>query len=134
MAPIRIAHVLLSLAPGGLENGVVNVVNRLDAARFSSCVCCLKEAGESARRRARGAVPIHQMGWRGGNDPLLPFRLARLFRRIRPDIVHTRNAEAFFYGFLGAKIAGTGALIHSEHGRTFTDRPIRLWMQRVLSR
>lgn len=131
--PLAVAHVLLSLEPGGLENGVVNVVNRLDPARFRSQVCCLKRAGEFAQR-LRGPVEVHPLGWRGGNDPLLPLRLARLFHRIRPDIVHTRNAEAFFYGFLAAKIAGVRAVVHSEHGRTFDDRPLRFWAQRVFSR
>ena len=131
--PLHIQHVLLSLEPGGLENGVVNVVNRLDSGRFRSSVCCLKRAGEFAARFAAGKVAIHEMGSPGGRDLLLPFRLARLFRRTATDIVHTRNVEAFFYGFLGAKLAGVRSIVHSEHGRTFDDRPLRLRAQRVLS-
>jgi sugar transferase (PEP-CTERM/EpsH1 system associated) len=126
---IHVQHLLLSLQPGGLENGVVNVVNRLSASRFQSSICCLKHAGEFAAR-INSDVPIHEMGWRSGNDPWLPFRLARLFRKTRPDIVHTRNVESFYYGFLGAKLAGIKCVIHSEHGRTFDDRPIRFRVQR----
>ena len=133
---IHIQHLLLSLQPGGLENGVVNIVNRLNPARFRSSVCCLKHAGEFAPRLAGNEVAIHQMGWLGGNDLLLPLKLARLFRRTKTDIVHTRNAEAFFYGFLGARIAGLPRIriIHSEHGRTFNDRPLRFTVQRLFSR
>lgn len=61
-------------------------------------------------------------------------RLARLFRRTKTEIVHTRNAEAFFYGFLGAKLAGVRALIHSEHGRVLPDSPRRMALQRWLLR
>jgi len=132
--PIRVLHVLLSLEPGGLENGVVNVINRLDRDRFVSSVCCLKHAGEFARRIEDPRVAIHELHWRGGNDPRLALRLARLLRRTRPDIVHTRNAEPFFYGFAGAKLARAKALVHSEHGRKFDDRPARFAVQRWMSR
>ncbi|MFM9437459.1 sugar transferase (PEP-CTERM/EpsH1 system associated) [Janthinobacterium sp. CG_23.3] len=128
-ATIHIQHVLLSLEPGGLENGVVNVVNRLSGDAFRSSICCLQRAGDFAPR-VRAGVPIREMGWRGGNDLRLAWRLARLFRETRPDVVHTRNAEAFFYGFLGAKLAGVNCIVHSEHGRAFTDRAIRFHLQR----
>lgn len=129
---IHIQHVVLSLQPGGLENGVVNVVNGLPSDRFRSSVCCLKRAGEFASRITSGAS-IYEMGWKGGNDLRMPLRLARLFRETRPDIVHTRNVESFYYGFLGAKLAGIDCVIHSEHGRAFDDRPIRFWIQRLFS-
>lgn len=131
---IHIHHVVLSLQPGGLENGVVNVVNGLDPASFRSSVCCLKEGGAFAARLADQDVPVEVMGWRGGNDPKLPFKLARVFRKSRPDIVHTRNAEAFFYGFLAAKLAGVKHIVHSEHGRTFDDNPLRFTVQKLFSR
>jgi len=131
---IHIQHVLLSLQPGGLENGVVNIVNGLDPSRFRSSLCCLQSAGGFASRVRAPDVSIHEMGLGRGNDYRLPWRLAWLFRRTRPDIVHTRNLEAFFYGFLGAKLAGVRTLIHSEHGRTFPDKWHRLWVQRLFSR
>jgi sugar transferase (PEP-CTERM/EpsH1 system associated) len=131
---IHVQHVLLSLQPGGLENGVVNLVNRLDERDFHSSICCLKQAGEFAARLPRDRVAIKEMGWRGGNNLWLPFRLARHFRRTQTDIVHTRNAEAFYYGFLGAKLAGVPAVVHSEHGRSFTDRQLRFMVQRTFSR
>jgi sugar transferase (PEP-CTERM/EpsH1 system associated) len=129
-----VLHVLLSLEPGGLENGVVNVINGLDPARFESQVCCLKQAGEFAHRIADPGVRVHEMGWLGGNDLRMPLRLARLFRASGAHIVHTRNAESFFYGFAGAKLARVPALVHSEHGRTFSDRRARFAAQRVMTR
>ncbi len=130
---IHVQHLLLSLQPGGLENGVVNVVNGLDPVRFQSSLVCLKRAGEFSSRITAKDVAIHEMGWQGGNDLILPLRLARLFRRTRPLIVHTRNAESFYYGFLGAKLSGVPVLIHSEHGRTFDDRAVRFRVQRLFS-
>jgi len=134
MPPIHIQHVVLSLQPGGLENGVVNVANRLAPGEFKSSVCCLKFGGEFVARLRPDTIAVHEMGLAKGNDPWLPLRLARLFRRTRTDVVHTRNAEAFYYGFLGARLAGVARIVHSEHGRTFDDRAIRYRIQRLFSR
>jgi sugar transferase (PEP-CTERM/EpsH1 system associated) len=129
---LKICHVVLSLRPGGLENGVVNVINGLDPGEFESSVCCLKDKGEFAARIRDPAVRVVEMGWKTGNDPWLPVRLAALFRRLGADIVHTRNAEAFFYGMVGAKLARVPHIIHSEHGRTFPEKPLRAQVQRRL--
>ena len=132
--PIHIQHVILSLQPGGLENGVINVANGLNPDRFRSSVCCLQKAGEFKGRLQQSHVQVHEMGLQGGNDYVLPLKLARLFRQTRTDIVHTRNPEAFFYGFLGAKLGGIKTVIHSEHGRLFPDKRHRMLVQRLFTR
>jgi sugar transferase (PEP-CTERM/EpsH1 system associated) len=124
---------VLSLEPGGLENGVVNVVNGLDPAAFRSSVCCLRRTGEFAAR-IRPEVAVTAMGLQSGNDPRTVLRLANLFRASGVDIVHTRNVEPFFYGLPAARLAGVPAVIHSEHGRTFPERPLRAMAQRLLLR
>lgn len=133
MSPVHVCHVVLSLEPGGLENGVVNVVNGLNPGEFRSSVCCLQRSGEFAGR-LRPQVPVSVMGLRPGNDPVLPLRLARLLRKARVDIVHTRNAEPFFYGYVAARLARVPVVVHSEHGRTFPEQPLRAMIQRLLLR
>jgi sugar transferase (PEP-CTERM/EpsH1 system associated) len=131
---VRVCHVLLSLRPGGLENGVVNVVNGLESDRIHSSICALQQRGEFANRICGPGIEIVAMGLRPGNDVRMPLRLAKLFRKLRTDVVHTRNAEALFYGVLGAKLAGVRHIIHSEHGRTFPEKPMRALVQRCLMR
>ena len=133
MRPLHICHIVLSLEPGGLENGVVNVVNGLDPAEFRASVCCLQRAGGFAAR-LRPGVEIASMELRPGNDPWLPLRVARQLRRWSVDIVHTRNAEPFFYGVLAGRLAGVPAVVHSEHGRVFPEKPWRALAQRLLLR
>jgi sugar transferase (PEP-CTERM/EpsH1 system associated) len=132
-APIHVGHVLLSLRAGGLENGVVNVINGLSRREFLSTVCCLQSSGEFARRISDERCRVLEFGLRPGNDPRLVWRLARAFRVSRLDIVHTRNAEAFFYGAFAAKLAGL-PVVHSEHGRTFPEKRHRALLQRWLLR
>ncbi|MDH4276130.1 MAG: glycosyltransferase [Gammaproteobacteria bacterium] len=131
---IVIGHVVLSLKPGGLENGVVNVINRLDKSCFRSVVFCLQTPGEFAQRIEDPDVKISAFGLTGGNDISLVWRLANALKRAKVNVVHTRNPEAFFYGALAARLACISGLIHSEHGRNFPDKWHRMWLQRVLSK
>ena len=49
-SPPLVAHVVHRLAVGGLENGVVNLINRLPVERFRHAVVCLTDATAFARR------------------------------------------------------------------------------------
>ncbi|MCC7208626.1 MAG: glycosyltransferase [Anaerolineae bacterium] len=46
-------------------------------------------------------------------------RLYRLFRRERPDVVHTHTAKAGFAGRIAAWLARTPAIFHTYHGHVF---------------
>ena len=48
--PLRVLHVLDSLAPGGLENGVVNTARRLHGHGFDIHAACLRFRGDFAER------------------------------------------------------------------------------------
>jgi glycosyltransferase involved in cell wall biosynthesis len=53
-------------------------------------------------------------------DPLRDVRalgeLISLFRRVRPDIVHTHNPKPGLYGRVAARIAGVPAIVNTVHG------------------
>jgi glycosyltransferase involved in cell wall biosynthesis len=42
--------------------------------------------------------------------------LVRLFRRLRPDIVHTHNPKPGVYGRLAARLAGVPVVVNTVHG------------------
>lgn len=117
---IIIMHVVHSLDIGGLENGVVNLINNLNHELFEHKLCCIKRSGPLAERISRPGIEIIEMRSGEGNQLTLPFRLARLFREKRPDIVHTRNWGTVD-AIIGAKLAGTRTIIHGEHGREYHD-------------
>lgn len=49
-------------------------------------------------------------------DLLALIELVRLFRRIRPDIVHTHNPKPGWYGRLAARLAGVSHVVNTVHG------------------
>ena len=110
-----IAHVIFSFDYGGLENGVVNVINGLPADRFRHAVVALTTATDFRQRIRDPGVKVYALGKRSGKDPLAYLRLYRLLRALRPSIVHTRNRSTI-EGSLLARLAGVPYRIHGEHG------------------
>ncbi len=113
-------HVILRLAVGGMENGLVNLLNRLPRDRFRHAVICLTDATEFRARITRDDVEIFELAKRPGKDPGLYVRLWRLLRRLRPDIVHTRNLPTIDLPVV-AFLAGVPARVHGEHGRDMVE-------------
>jgi sugar transferase (PEP-CTERM/EpsH1 system associated) len=115
---LHVAHVVHSLQVGGLENGVVNLVNGAGPG-LRHTVVCLTTAGP-LRARLRPEVEVFVLGKGRGHDVRAFVRLARLLRRLRPDIVHSRN-WATFDAVLAARLARVPAVVHGEHGRDVSD-------------
>lgn len=118
--PPLIIHVIYRLAVGGLENGLVNLINRMPAGRYRHAIVSLTEVSDFRRRITRPDVECIALHKRPGHDPGMLWRLWRLFRQRRPMIVHSRNLAALD-AQLPAWLAGVPVRIHGEHGRDVHD-------------
>ena len=117
--PINIVHVVHALDVGGLENGLVNILNHLDD-RFSHTIMCLTRSGRMAERIKNSQVKIIEMRLPTDRFRFPVLRLAREFQSISPDIVHTRG-WATVDAICAARVAGVSCVIHGEHGREVGD-------------
>jgi len=118
-APL-IAHIIFRFNVGGLENGLVNLINWMPAPRFRHAVISLTDCTEFRQRLRRADVPVFALNKPLGNSPITQFRLWQLLNRVRPDIVHTRNIGTL-EAMLPAALAGVPVRIHGEHGRDIDD-------------
>jgi sugar transferase (PEP-CTERM/EpsH1 system associated) len=116
---MKIFHIVEYFGLGGLENGVVNLINQSNPDRFSHEICCIKRSGKS-KDRLNFKIPIFVMNKRDRNDWKTIIRLVKLIRKQRPDIVHTRNWGTSD-GILAARLAGVRKVVHSEHGWSMSD-------------
>jgi sugar transferase (PEP-CTERM/EpsH1 system associated) len=115
-----VMHVVYRFDTGGLENGVVNLINHMPAAAFRHTVVALTEVTDFRQRvRAPGVEFVSLRKGPGQGVKLYP-RLFRLFRQHRPAIVHTRNLAAL-EAAVPAWLAGVPICIHGEHGRDVGD-------------
>jgi sugar transferase (PEP-CTERM/EpsH1 system associated) len=132
-----VVHLVYRLDIGGLENGVVNLINHLPATAFRHAVVALTEvAPQFSRRIQRDDVELIALHKPAGHGFKLYPRLYGLFRQMRPDIVHTRNLAALECQ-VPAALAGVPVRIHGEHGRDVDDldgTSVRYqWARRVYS-
>ena len=118
-APL-IAHVIHRLGVGGLENGLVNLLNHLPEAGYRHAVVCLTESTPFRQRIRRTDVEVVELHKRPGKDPAVYARLWRTFRRLRPALVHSRNLAALD-AQVPAALAGVRLRVHGEHGRDIYD-------------
>lgn len=130
--PYHILYVLHSLGRGGTENGVVNLLNRMDPARFRFTIALTERNRDMLERVERPGVEVVSVRRRWGNDPLYPAQLYALCRRIRPDLIHTRNFSCI-EGLAAGRLAGVRAVLHSEHGRD-VDEAVSFKRRRVFLR
>lgn len=118
-APL-IVHVIYELGTGGLENGLVNIINRMPSERYRHAIVCLTTAGSFASRLSKPDVEIIELRKPPGNSVRILLQLYTVLRKMKPAIVHTRNLAALETQILGLLMPGTRR-VHGEHGRDVSD-------------
>jgi len=128
-----IAHIIYALSTGGLENGLVNIINRAPADRFRHVIICLTTADEFERRITADDVAVFQLQKRDGYDLRCYRELRRLLKELRPAIIHSRNMAALESQLCSLGIAGVKR-VHGEHGREINDLDGSNWKYLLLRR
>jgi sugar transferase (PEP-CTERM/EpsH1 system associated) len=117
--PIKIVHVVHSFGVGGLENGVVNLINHLDE-HFEHTVLCLSRSGAMAKRLENQRVAVVEMRLPTDKFRFPILKLSRVLRAIGPDIVHTRGWSSVD-AISAARVTGIPHVVHGEHGWEAAD-------------
>lgn len=115
-----IAHVIHHLWIGGLENGLINLINRIPEQRYRHAIICMDDFSDFRDRLQRDDVPVIAMHKKPGRDPATKWRLFKLFRDLKPTILHSRNLSGLD-ALLPAYLAGIKHRVHGEHGRDMDD-------------
>ncbi len=118
--PPLIAHVIYRLTVGGLENGLVHLINQTPADRYRHAIVCLTESSDFRLRIQQPNVQVIPLRKRGGWEIDVYRRLWRALQDLRPTIIHTRNLGVL-EAQIAAALAGIPIRIHGEHGRDMYD-------------
>lgn len=138
MRPLRVTQVITRLIVGGAQETAILCGALLDRARFHAEIVTGPETGSEgdlfAECAARG-VPLRfepslVREIDPLRDPVSVVRLTALFRRTRPDIVHTHSSKAGIVGRAAARLAGVPIVFHTVHGWGF--HPGQSWLERSL--
>lgn len=121
MKPLPLVlHVVYRFDVGGLENGVVNLINHMPIGAYRHAVLALTEVTDFRLRLQRSDVLTIALNKPPGHGLWQYPQLFRLMRQLRPAVVHTRNLAAL-EAAVPAWLAGVPVRVHSEHGREGRD-------------
>jgi sugar transferase (PEP-CTERM/EpsH1 system associated) len=118
--PPLIVHVIHELSMGGLENGLVNLINHMPAERYRHAIVCMTHDGGFRNRIRQPNVPVYALHRDECGLSRTYWGLYRLLQQLRPAIVHSRNLSGLD-ALVPAFCAGVPMRIHGEHGRDMDD-------------
>lgn len=127
---IRVCHVITLLELGGAQENTLYTVSHLGEPFRPSLVCGPGGILDDDARRLGVPlqfVPSLTRRVRPDRDLAALLALARIFRRERPDIVHTHSSKAGILGRLAARLAAVPRVVHTIHGYGFNAS--RAWLQ-----
>lgn len=113
--PPLVLHVIHHLRMGGLENGLVNIINHMPPQAYRHAIACVEDYSDFRARIRRADVEVFALHRSRVGVWGLRRELYRLCRRLRPAIVHSRNPSGLD-ALLPAQLAGVRHTVHGEHG------------------
>lgn len=113
-----VVHLVHRFDTGGLENGVVSLINHLPD--FRHAVVAVTEITAFKERVTAPGTQFIALNKPPGQGFWLYPRVYRLLRELRPAVVHTRNLGAMEFQ-LPAWAARVPLRVHSEHGWDVND-------------
>jgi len=131
--PPLVLHVIHQLAIGGMENGLVNLINRMPASHFRHIIACVEDYSDFRNRLARPDVDVIALRRSLTGVWGLRKQLFKLCRDLRPTIVHSRNMSGLD-AIIPAFLAGVPFRIHGEHGWDVSDVHGPKWKPALLRR
>ena len=114
---LHVVHVTFGLDVGGQEKLLVELARHSDPSRLALTFVSLGHRGPLAADLEACGATVIALGQPSGLKLGLIGRLARLFHRGRPDVVHTHDQRSPFYAAIAARLAGVPRVVHTRHGR-----------------
>jgi glycosyltransferase involved in cell wall biosynthesis len=138
----KIFHVITKLELGGAQKVTLMTLERLPRDRYE---LGLLTGPDGLLVDWANRIPDLQRFWlpslvrevRPVQDFVTLMQLWRLFRREKPQLVHTHSSKAGILGRWAARLAGVPIIFHTAHGFGFNDfqrpfvRNVYIWLERL---
>ncbi|MDU0356349.1 glycosyltransferase [Paraglaciecola aquimarina] len=115
----KIVHLVYSMGCGGLEKVIVNLINASADYDCEHIIVTLTPEYELIDL-IEADIQVYCVDKKLGKDVLCHWRLFKLFKQIKPDVLNTYNFGTIEYQMI-ASLSGIKWLVHSDHGRGGDD-------------
>jgi glycosyltransferase involved in cell wall biosynthesis len=141
---LKICHVITRLIIGGAQENTILTCRGLAERGHEVTLIAGSETGPEGslwpQAEFSGCRLIRLDSMRRAVRPMADWRarreLVRLFRQLKPDVVHTHSSKAGILGRSAARLARVPVIIHTIHGMSFNrTQPAHVrWAYRFLER
>ncbi len=122
----KILYVITKSNFGGAQRYVYELATGLPKEAFKAEVA-LGGTGLLKTKLAEAGIPVHQIA--GAARDISIFKevqvlasLFRIFRKVKPDVVHLNSSKIGGLGALAARLAGVKKIIFTNHGWSFKEQ------------
>ena len=109
----HITYLITDLDIGGAENSLYQLVIHLNQEKFSPIVYSLSGEGKIAEKLRSKGIEVVCLGAKNKLDITVFFKLIKLLKKQKPQILHTYLFHANFVGRIAGRIAGIPIIISS---------------------
>ena len=131
---INVLHIVLSLETGGLENGIVNLLNGADNNSFQVDVLCLRAKGELVKRITNENSQVFFDGNADSSIITAIRKINKVCRSKKYQILHTHGWATMLAGYISHFMTGMPKIINGEHGTIYSQSLKQILIQRFLFR
>ncbi|MCK4511683.1 glycosyltransferase, partial [bacterium] len=110
---VRILYMIGSLARGGAERQLTELVTRVDLERFEPVVCSLGQLGALAEPIERAGVRVVSLEKRPGVGFRALWRVVRLIHELRPAVLHSYLPPANWRGLVAGRATAVPLIVSS---------------------
>jgi glycosyltransferase involved in cell wall biosynthesis len=123
---MKVVHVITGLKTGGAEVMLLRLLKQLQGSDYDPYVVGLTGPGEISEQLQALGIPVEALAMRRGMpNPATVLKVARILRRVRPDVVQTWMYHADLTGGLAARAAGNPPVAWGLHSGNLSSSIIK---------
>lgn len=131
MRRINILQLIATLDIGGAERQLVELVKRMDKNKYNITVCCITRGGPLEEDLKKLGIAYHVLYKKFKFDFTVIFRLIRLIRHKKIELIHTWMFTSNTWGRIAAKFISVPVIISTELSMV---NPFKGCIQRTVDR
>lgn len=131
---IKVMYLNHCMAMGGIETMIVGFVNSLPREKFSPSIAVFEGGGILEEMIKQKLTPVHHLNKKDGIDFKMVFRLRKLIKTEKVNVIHSNNFASWLYGVMATLFINGVKVVHTEHSTVRGHKKRRYVLEKVLAK